>query len=479
MSGISNVLNIGRNALQTYELAMQVKSHNIANAMTPGYTRQSIDLEAQAPLPLGGLQLGMGVKANSVSQAFDQYTTRSIQQNTSTLSENEAKATALSYLENIFNETTGQGLNQAMADFWNAWQDLANNPGGTPERTALLDKAEALTNYFQSMSTDLNQVRQSMNTNLTASLNELNQNTQQIASLNDKIVASESNGTKANDLRDQRNNLVEKLSSSIGINYYENDNGSLTILSQDGSLLVNGNQAWKFSQVGDQIYWNGIPTDLSAKLTGGKIGAWLDIRDEVAPQYLANLDELAGTLMQNINGLHSSGFSLSGTTGLNFFDPLTNPTPGDFSGAAASIQLSSDINGNPANIAAGGLSGDPGDNQNALGILNLQTDNTLQLQKWTFDRQGASRSSVSQTTTMEDYYTALVGNLGILSSGVTQNRDFAQSMNDSLNQVRDAVSGVNLDEEMTELMKIQRGYEAAAKLISISDEMLQSLIQIT
>ena len=135
-------------------------------------------------------------------------------------------------------------------------------------------------------------------------------------------------------------------------------------------------------------------------------------------------------------------------------------------------------NGNPANIAAGGLSGDPGDNENALGILNLQTDNTIQLQKWTFDRQGASRSSVSQTTTMEDYYTALVGNLGILSSGVTQNRDFAQSMNDSLNQVRDAVSGVNLDEEMTELMKIQRAYEASAKLIAITDEMLQALLQI-
>jgi flagellar hook-associated protein 1 FlgK len=479
MSGISNVLNIGRTALQTYELAMQVTSHNVANALTPGYTRQTIDLEAQAPLNLGGLKLGMGVKADSVGQAFDQYTTRSIQQNASTLAENEAKAQALSNLENIFNEAKGQGLNQAMADFWNAWQDLANNPGGTTERSALLDKAEALTTQFRSMSADLNQVKQSMNTNLGASITELNQTAQQIASLNEKIVASESNGTKANDLRDQRNNLVEKMSSLIGINYYENDNGSMTILSQDGSLLVNGNQSWKFSQVGENIYWNGIPTDLSAKLMGGKIGAWLDVRDEIAPQYRANMDELAGTLIQRVNALHFSGFSSSGSTGLNFFEPLTNPIPGDFSGAAASIQLSSDVRGNPANIAAGGLSGDPGDNEKALQILNLQTDNTIQIQKWTFNRQGSSASSVSETTTMEDYYGALVGDLGILTSGVTQNRDFAQATNDSLNQMRDSVSGVNLDEEMTNLMKIQRGYQAAAKLISITDEMLQSLLQIT
>ena len=471
-------MNIGRDALRTYELAMQVTSHNIANAMTPGYTRQSIDLEAQTPLSLGGLQLGMGVKANSVSQAFDQYTSRSIQQNTSTLAENDAKATALSYLENIFNEATGQGLNQAMADFWNAWQDLASNPGGVTERTALLDKAAALTTQFRSMSADLNQVKQSMNTNLTASITELNQTAQQIASLNEKIVASESNGTKANDLRDQRNNLVEKLGSLIGINYYENDNGSLTILSKDGSLLVNGNQSWKLSQVGEQIYWNGIPTDLSAKFTGGKIGAWLDIRDEIVPQYLANLDELAGTLIQNVNALHSSGFSLSGATGLNFFEPLTNPVPGDFSGGSALIQLSSDVRGNPANIAAGGLSGNPGDNENALGILNLQTDNSIQVRKWTYAGRGTNISSALQTTTMEDYYRSLVGDMGILTSGVTENGDFTQTMIDRLKEVRDSVSGVNLDEEMTELMKIQRGYEAAAKLISISDEMLQSLMQI-
>jgi flagellar hook-associated protein 1 len=478
MSGISSVLNIGRNALQTYEQAMQVTSHNIANALTPGYTRQQIVLESQSPASFSALQLGMGVVAGSVSQAFDPYTTRSIQQNTSSLAENDAKATALAYLETIFNEATGQGLNQALADFWNAWQDLSGTPGGVAERTAVLQKAEALATQFRAMSADLNQIRQSMNTNLGAALLDLNQTARQIASLNDKIVAAESGGTTANDLRDQRNNLVGELSSLIGINHYEDGNGSLTITTAGGQMLVNGTQSWELSQAGEEIYWNGIPTDLSAELAGGKIGGWLDFRDEIAPQYLANLDELAGNLVQEVNALHTGGYALSGATGLDFFEPLSNPVPGDFSGAAAAIELSANVSGNPENIAAGGLSGAPGDNENALRILALQTDATIQIRKWTYAGGGTNISSNLQTTTLEDFYRGLVGDMGILSSGVVQDRDFAKTLIDRLNEVRDSVSGVNLDEEMAELMKIQRAYEASAKLISITDEMLQALLQV-
>ena len=170
---------------------------------------------------------------------------------------------------------------------------------------------------------------------------------------------------------------------------------------------------------------------------------------------------------------------MSGSTGLNFFEPLTNPIPGDFSGAAASIGLSSDVTGDPANIAAGGLSGDPGDNENVLRILDLQTDNTIQIRKWTYKRTG---DECLQHSSDHDHggllSDALVGDMGILTSGVSQDRDFAQTLIDSLSEVRDSVSGVNLDEEMTELMKIQRAYEASAKLISITDEMLQALMQI-
>jgi flagellar hook-associated protein 1 FlgK len=157
----------------------------------------------------------------------DQYATRAIHQNASSLAENEAKASVLSYLESIFDETNGQGLSAALADFWSAWQDLADNPAGIPERTALLSKAEALIAHFHAMNADLNQTRDTMNSNLRAALEETNQITGQIAALNERIVASESGGTVNNDLRDQRNNYLEELSSLMGVRYLENQDGSL------------------------------------------------------------------------------------------------------------------------------------------------------------------------------------------------------------------------------------------------------------
>ena len=142
MGGINAIMNIAGGALQANQIAMEVVSHNIANVNTPGYTRQSAVLESASPVSMNQLKIGMGVQVGSVTQASDPYTTRAIQQNTSSLNEYQTEASSLSQLESLFNETGDATLSNAMNDFWNAWQDLANNPGGTVERTALLEKAK-------------------------------------------------------------------------------------------------------------------------------------------------------------------------------------------------------------------------------------------------------------------------------------------------------------------------------------------------
>jgi flagellar hook-associated protein 1 FlgK len=201
----------------------------------------------------------------------------------------------------------------------------------------------------------------------------------------------------------------------------------------------------------------------------------------MVPQYQANLDELAGTLIQQVNTLHTAGYNLSGGTGMYFFqDFLTSPavpSATDFKGAAAYISLSSDVLGHPENIAAGGLSGAPGDNENALNIAAIQTDGSLTIRKWTISNRGGSTSNSVETTSMDDYYRTLVGEIGITTEAANENQSFVQSRLDNLRDLRDSVSGVNLDEEMTELLKLQRAYEASSKIISIADEMLQSLLQ--
>jgi flagellar hook-associated protein 1 FlgK len=483
MGGINAIMNIARGALQANQIAMEVVSHNIANVNTPGYTRQSAVLESASPVSINQLKIGTGVQVGSVAQASDPYTTRAIQQNTSSLNEYQTEASVLSQLESLFNETGNSTLSNAMNEFWNGWQDVANNPGGTVERTALLEKANILTQKFNSMSNDLTQTKKDMNTNLQMGIEKVNELTGKIADLNDKIVAAEADKIPANDLRDQRNSLLGELSSWLGNVSVEQGNGSVTVLTQGGNLLVDGNNHWDLQQSGNNIYYNNVPNDISKNLTGGQIGGWLDIQDEVVPQYQANLDELAGTLIRQVNALHSTGYTLSGQTGKKFFDNSQVPISGDNMGASGYIQLSTDVLDNPANIAAGSIppaapgGSSPGDNENALKIVALQTDSSIQIRKWTISDRGTSTSNSPQTETTDDYYRTLVGEIGTTTEAANENQSFVQSTLDNLQNVRDSVSGVNLDEELTELLKIQRAYEASSKIISIADEMLQSLLQ--
>lgn len=481
MHGIRSVLDMAKGALMAQQKAMTVTGHNIANVNTPGYSRQKVILEANTALFTSRIKIGMGAMVGSVVQYVDQFTNRLIFQKTSLQKEYESKTFILSHMEAIFNEANDHGLTAAMDEFWKAWQDLSNNPGGLPERTALLGKAEILSRQFNTMNSDLNQIRRSMNTNLGTSVTELNRLVKQIAELNEKIVLAEADDTTANDLRDSRTKAVEKLSELIGNVSLEDRNGALTVMTSDGILLVDGNQHWTLSQEVDGIYWNNTRADVSRRLVSGKIGAWLDIRDEIIPQYLANLNELAGTFIHQVNTLHLTGYSLSGETGKYFFEnfrtPPDTPNENDFTGAASYIRLSSDVKGRPENISAGGISGDPGDNEKALQILSLQTDGTLQMRKWTVQNRGGDVSSSLQIESMDDYYRTLIGELGILSEELIQNQGFSQAMIDNLNELRDSVSGVNLDEEMTEMIKIQRAYEAIAKLVTIADEMLQAVLE--
>lgn len=481
MSGISSILNIGKGALIAQQKAMEVTGHNLANVNTLGYTRQKVLLEAVGPFTADRVKIGLGVKIDAVLQCVDPFLAGSISQKTSSLHEFDSKQTVLASVEAIFNETSGHGLSQALDAFWKAWQDLAVNPGGTSERVALLERSKALCDQFHTMRSDLQSLAKEMNDRVGGSLETLNRITQQIADLNNRIVAAEAVGTKANDLRDARNRLVEELSGLVSLSTYENDQGSLRVVTANGILLVEGIHSFSLSQEGNEVHWNGIPSDISRNLTGGKIGAYLDLRDEVLPQELANLDELAGALIREVNRLHQAGYTLTGETGKNFFEdfkaPPETPNAADYTGAAGFIRLSFDVEAAPGQIAAGGLSGAPGDNENALRIAALETAEGIEIRRWSYKDRGSTVSSEIRTVTLNEFYANLVAEIGLRAEDAREKQAFNQSLIDELTKLRDSVSGVNLDEEMTELLQIQRAYEAAAKLVATADEMLRSLLE--
>ncbi len=564
------LMNIARGALLAQQKGLDVTGHNIANVNTPGYTRQTLILESSEETPLTRIKLGYGVTADSVIQAFDRFTAKNITEKTASLAEYETKKSTLDYVQGLFNEATENGLNKVTADFWNAWQDLSNNPGGMAERTALLEKAQNMVQGFQGIRNGLTQTKDEMNINLKGGIEEINTLDDQIAKLNERIVEAEAIGTKANDLRDQRNSLIQNLSQLTDIAYLEKDNGALTVMTKSGIGLVDGNLYWTLSQQGDNIYWNNITSDISSQLTGGKMGAWLDLRDNILPQYMANMDELAGTMIYQVNNLHYSGYTMDGSTHKYFFDntsmgdvgydgtntenftvlaggvysgnadktftftidgaggPVTVGTDSfhvdwtaginsgtinvtatnytnlsvadgvtiDFSSgddvghtdkfsisvqdnadAAKTIALSSDVEDTPSNIAAS-QSNDPaetGNNQNALAIQALQ-DEQLNVKKWTYQNRGGIQSNASQLGTMDEYYNILVGDIGLLDRQAGQNQDLQQTLINQLNELRDSVSGVSLDEEMVNMMKYQYAYIAASKMVNASDQLLQSVL---
>ncbi|MGQ9720129.1 MAG: flagellar hook-associated protein FlgK [Candidatus Jordarchaeum sp.] len=480
MYGIRSVLDIAKGALMAQEKNMAVTSHNLSNVNTDGYSRQKAILESNAPLPSTRIKIGMGVKIHSIVQYVDQFIIRNIYKKTSTLKEYETKSSILSQLETIFNEIEGSGmLTKAMKEFWMAWQDLSNNPGGISERTALLTKAEVLASRFNSMNRDLSQIRKELNNNLKNGINELNILSKRIAEINGKIVMIEANGTEANDLRDLRRNYLKELSELIENVYLEDENGGIKVMTSTGVMLVDGTYYWELSQDENNIYWNQIESDISKRLKGGKIGAWLDLRDDIVPEYIANLDELAGSLIREVNNLHFAGYTLLGETGKYFFEnfkqPPDIPNSDDYRGASAFIKLSDDVKNNPINIAAGRVSGQQGDNENALRILTIQTEN-IEIKKWRYEERGYSVSSSVNIETLDNYYHTLVGEIGVKSNEYDENKNFSQALLNNLNETRDSISGVNLDEEMIELIKIQRAHEAASKLVAIADEMLRTLL---
>ena len=587
MSSLGLVLSIAKDALAAQRYGINVTAHNIANVNTPGYSRQRAVFEPREPAPYGGVLLGRGVDTKEVVRLSDQFVeNRLMQQGSSMLCFREMES-YMQVLEGVFSEDSEMSLSALMADFWNSWHDLANNPSGASERIGLYEHSVSLSEQFNSLYADLTQLGIDLTNAVSAGIGKINEITAEIAQINNEIVKIEA-GTIANDLRDQRNTLISELSEYLDVKTFEQSNGSLTVITARGCVLVSGNDSYDLELGGDdgnKVLWQGsggTTTDITDYLTNGKLGGWLDIRDEVIAKYKLDLDALAKEFIWTVNQQHSQGVGLEGfstvtgtydvsnnveelgtiESGLDYYDKISDGTfniwvydsNGDVvAGSPVVITVDKDVGGttltsliNDINTAmipmgsvvsasetdgkltmdansgytfafsndtsgalavlgintfftgstAGGIgvndkicsdkdyiaaaqidsSGNyaSGDNTNALAITDLQYT-SIDIAQWSCDRRnGNTKSTVNET--FEVYYHAMVGTIGIKSASVSRSRAFNEAMFSRLGEIRDSISAVSLDEEMTNLIKFQHAYTAAAKLISVSDEMLNTLL---
>lgn len=319
MSGIGLVLNLAKDALLSQQYAMDVVSHNITNVSTEGYTRQIPNLGAKEAAPYAGFIFGRGVELEEIIQDGNSFIEKRLQSGQADFLAMSEQDIYMDVMESIFNENSGRSLSSQFTDFWNAWNDLANNPSGMPERNILSENGTLLAQGFKDIYNDLNKLIQEIDNSIEAGVDMINQVLTQIADVNHQIMVVEVDGN-ANDLKDRRNLLVSKLSEYLDINSYEQDDGNLTVTTGKGYILVSRSSAYALSFDGTDVNWENSSNSsvaITDTFSGGKMGGWLEIRDEVVPKYRADLDELAKSTIWEINTLHTQG------VGLNAFTSLT------------------------------------------------------------------------------------------------------------------------------------------------------------
>ena len=462
MSSIDSILNAGRTALLANQKAIDVTSNNIANVNTPGYTRQRPIFKSLGTTMAAGGTSATGVQITEVRRAYDRYLSAQLNTENQSLGRWEAQQSGLERTEIIFTEAEDFGLSHSMSEFWNAWQDLANNPAGHVERMAVVGKAQQLTMTFNQMANELNQLRGDIDANIKGAVGEINRLSEQIAGLNLKIKEVEAGGVAANEMRDSRDQLVQELSQLIDLSAYEKEDGTVSIMIGGGHPLIENVTAHPLSTAPsgvpgqlDRIVLQdgfGVTQDITGRIGGGKLKGFLEVRDTFIPDYQNRLDTMAGTLITEVNALHSSGLALDGSQ---------NPF---FSGSSAlDIAVDSVIANDSTKIAAAGpTDGLPGGNSNALAIANLQHQLTMN----------------GNSATFGDYYHALVSGVGNDTQNAADYYRHQEEMVLQLDNYWEASSGVSIDEEMVNLIKYQYAYEAAAKLIRTADELMQTVISI-
>jgi len=445
------LFSIPLSGLDATSTAMSAIANNIANLNTPGYTREQPILQEADPIINNGITYGQGVTLQGIESLRDSILQLQIDSETQQQGQAQAYVNAMSQAQTLFPDDTS-GIGQQISNFFQSLNSLSTDPSNLALRQSVLSAAGSMASAFNGTANGLSAVRSSLDQNVQQAVGEVNQITQQIAGLNAQIAGVSSGSQGYGSFLDQRDNLVQKLSGLIDVSVINNGT-SITLTTKQGAALVAGNQSFALSTALDpasgvqHIYSQG--TDITSEISSGQLGGFLQARDQTLPAMQAQLDSLAGGLVQALNTANAKGFDLNGNAGGNLFSPVSG------AGAAASMTVAIT---DPSLLAASS-DGTTGSNGN---LTNLSA---------------VANQAVSNGMTPTGAYGNLVFQVGTAVSGGNTELDASNTMLTQLQQQQASVSGVSLDEEASNLMLYQRGYQAAAEAISAVDQMMQTIIQ--
>jgi flagellar hook-associated protein 1 FlgK len=457
MSGLFSLLGMSARAMEAQSFGLDATGQNIANANTAGYARRVVDF-ASIPPADPHLSAGGGVDVQGVRAVRDSLLDRRYYQEHPLESKAGAVFDSLQVAQVALGQA-GQSIDSKLNAFFNSWAGLADNPTSASQRSQVVAQGQQLAAAFRDMAGRLVSSQQDADSNVRATVDQVNTLATQIASLNQKISATGIDGSLT--LRDQQGEALKQLSTLVDIQTITNADGTVQVSFAQGHALVVGENAYAvginnapttgFAQVTS----NGA--DVTKFVAGGKLAGYVNVRDTLIPGYKTQLDALAYGVATQVNTLHSAGFTASGAPAGNFFQPLGSAT-----NAASLIAMNATVVADPSQVAAAGVAATPGDNTQARALANLRDAKVMS----------------SGTATFNDSWAQLVYTVGQDASSAQAEESSRGEVVRQIVNLQDSVSGVSMDEETANMMKFQRAYEANAKFFSVVNSTLDTLLSL-
>jgi flagellar hook-associated protein 1 len=347
---VSDVFGISVSALQAFQNAINVTSNNVANANTPGYDRETVNLAEAIPQSNGTATVGAGVTVTGISRTYSQAAANQLNTSQSSLGQLNALQSYSTQIDNLFGTTIG-GLSTSLQSFYSAFSNVANAPTSTASRQALLGQAQSVASSFQNASGELNALNTDVNTRITADVQQINSAASAIATLNKQIVVStaQNSGQPPNELLDQRDQLVSNLSQLVGVTTSTNSDGSLNVYVGNGQPLVLEGLTTALTTVPNQFNASQLEIGsaatsaaISGSITSGDLGGLLAARAQVINPALNQLGQIATALSQTVNAQQAQGLDLSGNFGANIFSvgtPLATSSANNTDAVTASVSV--------------------------------------------------------------------------------------------------------------------------------------------
>jgi flagellar hook-associated protein 1 FlgK len=462
--GITSILNIAKNALFAQQTALQVLSNNVANVNTKGYARQEAVLVEETNLRTDSGLLGNGVRVAMVISHYDKYLEASVAKENNSLEEQKTYEQYFGRIESILDENNSN-LTANISAFFNTWQDLSADPLSITSRSNVATAGANISTGIRNVYGELQDLQAETDNNVSKEVESINGILSAIASLNNQIYAAGASGGENNSLVNQRARLLQELSGKMDIQFFADRDGGMSVMTSGGKPLVDRGTVYELSAEKSpvtnfyNITWQGnsfVSVDITDTIRGGVLKGLIDLRDNQIKGFKDDLDNLAQSIMTEINNLHSTGYNMNGTTNINFFTNLTQ-------NFAAAMDISDEVKTDVMNIAVTSLASNPSNNDIALAIADM----------------GIGSVTISgQDTTYVDFTASTSSRIGSLSRNAQDLSEYHQNLMTSVEKQRDSISGVSIDEELSNLIKYQYAYQAAARLINAADTLMNSLLEI-